>query len=310
MDTSKSSSTTRSPSFSEGSAKTSSGKSDASSVGKERDEDFTKDNAASPVDLECQIQAERITKLLDEVIYKTKLSICLPKLVHEFNILSSILSPHHLDDLGDISLKNRLNPELGHLLYILKNRPEPWLAYLQQTEQFRDLMLRQMTGTAADELAAKYKIQIIAKLEREVSLYKHESDIKLKKKILDSDRQMVLATRSHDVKYEMLKDEDIETKAGYENVLKRHLTDETNQREKLAEQNTKFIPLMEEREIEYHQEMTEKLNWFLVQHAARVIQYSWRNVLANRAEKKKLKKLEKKMLQAAEEALKKRPVKK
>lgn len=55
--------------------------------------------AASPIDLECHIQAERITKLLDEAIYKIKLSICLPRLVHEFKTLNSTLTVQHLEDL-------------------------------------------------------------------------------------------------------------------------------------------------------------------------------------------------------------------
>lgn len=45
---------------------------------------------------------------------------------------------------------------------------------------------------------------------------------------------------------------------------------------------------MEEREAEYHQEMTAKMNKFIIEHAAKVIQYSWREVLANRLEKKKV----------------------
>lgn len=57
---------------------------------------------------------------------------------------------------------------------------------------------------------------------------------------------------------------------------------------KLAEQDKDYIPLMAEREAEYHQEMTEKMNKFLLEHAARVIQCAWREVLANRAEKKKV----------------------
>lgn len=45
---------------------------------------------------------------------------------------------------------------------------------------------------------------------------------------------------------------------------------------------------MKEREEEYHAEMTAKLNVFIMEHAARVIQFAWREVLANRAEKKKV----------------------
>lgn len=55
--------------------------------------------AASPIDLECHIQAERITKILDEAIYKTKLAVCLPILVPEFLTLSSILSSQHMEEL-------------------------------------------------------------------------------------------------------------------------------------------------------------------------------------------------------------------
>lgn len=47
---------------------------------------------------------------------------------------------------------------------------------------------------------------------------------------LDSDRQMVLATRSHLVKSEVLKEEEIETRELYENILKAHLIEEKNQR--------------------------------------------------------------------------------
>ncbi|CAH0715359.1 unnamed protein product, partial [Brenthis ino] len=391
----------------------------------ERDEEnFTKDNAASPIDLECHIQAERITKILDEAVYKTKLALCLPNLVQEYRTLSSILSPQHMEDLififeqydnplfsasllnmaamedikaGDVSLKNRLNPELGHLMYIMNSYPAlrpkveemmeemkteyselgemrqsaSGIEYLLTLEHFRQLMVRQMETTAAEELAAKIKTrkleasnekliakikeyteklkeenerfeetmklkaELIAKLEKELATLNQEADIKLKKKILDSDRQMVLATRAHLVKNEMLKEEEVESREMYENLLKSHLIEEKNQRarrfkvetqllswlqkydlemgdkqieldeftekyedelqkceeleKKLAEQDNEYIPLMEEREKEYHQEMTEKMNKFLTEHAARVIQHAWREVLANRAEKKRLK---------------------
>lgn len=55
--------------------------------------------ALSPIDLEALIQTERITKILDECVYKTRLAICLPELVKEFNTLSSILSSENMDDL-------------------------------------------------------------------------------------------------------------------------------------------------------------------------------------------------------------------
>lgn len=58
--------------------------------------------------------------------------------------------------------------------------------------------------------------------------------------------------------------------------------------DKLAQQDLEYVPLMEEREKEYHQEMTDKFNKFLIEHAARVIQVSWRDVLANRAEKRRV----------------------
>ncbi|XP_045498644.1 dynein regulatory complex protein 10-like isoform X1 [Colias croceus] len=415
-----SSGTLQSSTFSE-SSRTGSSRSQRSA----KDEpDFTKDNAASPIDLECHIQAERITKILDEAIYKTKLAICLPNLVQEYRTLNSILSSQHMEDLififeqydnplfstsllnmaamedikaGDVSLKNRLNPELGHLMYILNSYPQlrpkviemveemkqeyaeyvetrrriPGLEYLLTFEKFRDLMVQQMETTAAEELAAKLntrklegsnqkliekineytqslkeendsfvetmklKSEIIAKLEHELAILNRDADLKLKKKILDSDRQMVLATRAHLVKNEMLKEEEAESRELYENVLRKNLIDEKNQRArrfkvetqllswlqkydlemgdkqveldeftekyeeelqkceeleiKLAEQDKEYIPLMEEREAEYHQEMTEKMNKFLLEHAARVIQCAWRDVLANRAEKKRLK---------------------
>ncbi|XP_045772440.1 dynein regulatory complex protein 10-like [Maniola jurtina] len=427
-----SSGTLQSPSTYSGSSKTGStrsGETDKAEV------DLTKDNAASPIDLECHIQAERITKILDEAVYKTKLALCLPNLVQEYRTLSSILTPQHMDDLififeqydnplfstsllnmaamedikgGDVSLKNRLNPELGHLMYIMNSYPalrpkveemiqemkdefteageakqlSPGLEYLQVLEHFRDLMVRQMNTSAAEELTEKLntrkleasnekliakireytdnlkaesqkfeetmamKADIISKLEKELAVLNFEADVKLKKKILDSDRQMVLATRAHIVKNELLKEEEVESKEMYENLLRAHLIEEKNQRArrfkvetqllswlqkydlemgdkqveldeftekyddelekcdnleiKLAEQDKEYIPLMAEREEEYHQEMTAKMNKFIVEHAARVIQSAWREVLANRAEKKKLKKKQKQMQLAQE----------
>ncbi|KAJ8722235.1 hypothetical protein PYW08_004637 [Mythimna loreyi] len=427
MDAPSTTGTYQSSSTYSGSSKNSSKKS-AASV--DREIDLTKDNVASPIDLECHIQCERITKILDDAIYKCKLAICLADLVQEYQLLNSVLSPMHMDDLififeqydnplfsasllnmavmedlkaGDLSLKNRLNPELGHLLYIMNSYPElrpkidemiakmresidstldvklmpPGFDFLMEMEHFRDLMVKQMETTAAEELSAKIntrkleasnnhllariaectatlkdeterfdrtmalKSEIIAKLEHELVLLNYEATVKLKKKILDSERQMVLATRSHAVKNEMLKEEQVESQEAYELLLKQHLIEEKNQRarrfkvetqllswlqkydlemndkqveldeftqkfeeetekceeleKRIAVQNIDYIPLMAEREAEYHQEMTDKMNKFLLDHCARVIQTAWRNVLANRAEKKKLKKLLRKL---------------
>ncbi|CAH2237407.1 jg11262 [Pararge aegeria aegeria] len=393
MDT-QSSGTLQSPSTYSGSSKTGSSKSGGTERG---EEDLTKDNAASPIDLECHIQAERITKILDEAVYKTKLALCLSNLVQEYRTLSSILTTQHMDDLIFI-FEQYDNPLFSTSLLnmaamddIKGTKVAPGLEYLLVLEQFRDLMVRQMDTTAAEELTAKIntrklegsneklrekireytenlkteskrfeetmamKADIISKLEKELALLNYEADVKLKKKILDSDRQMVLATRAHIVKNEVLLEEEVESREMYENLLRVHLIDEKNQRArrfkvetqllswlqkydlemgdkqveldeftekyedeiekcenleiKLAEQDKEYIPLMAEREEEYHQEMTEKLNKFKVEHAARVIQMAWRDVLANRAEKKKLKKLQKKM-QAAQAAAEKKAAKK
>ncbi|KAG7308454.1 hypothetical protein JYU34_005661 [Plutella xylostella] len=385
-----------------------------------RDEDFTKDNSASPIDLECYIQAERISKILGEAIFKTKLALCIPHLVQDFKNLSAILSAQDMEELififeqyenprfsgtainaaalediksGVLSVKHRLNPELSHLLAILNSYPDfkptvedivkeekpvpHGLEYLLTLERFRELMQRQTRLTAAAELAGKMrqrkieasndgyiekiheytkllheentnfeksikdKKDIIAKLEAELSWLENEASIKLKKKILDSDRQMVLASRQHAVKHELLKDEETEVRTAYETLLKTHLADEKNQRqrrfkvetqlvswlqkydaemgdkqaeldeftdkleeeerrcreleEQLAEQDKAYLPLMEEREAEYEQEMMQKMHKFMLEHAARVVQTAWREVLANRAEKKKLRKLQKKI---------------
>ncbi|XP_004927371.1 dynein regulatory complex protein 10 [Bombyx mori] len=441
MDT-QSSGTLQSPSIFSESSKTGSSRSGVADIN-EKEMDLTKDNSASPIDLECHIQTERITKILDEAIYKIKLSLCLPHFVQEYKTLSSVLSDQHMDDLififeqydnplfsdslmnvtvmedlkaGDVSLKNRLNPELGHLIYIMNSYPalapkveemieemkascvgdeaappQPGLEFLLAMEQFKELMVRQMETTAAEELAAKIstrkleasnknllhkieeystklkeeserfektmklKTEIITKLQKELAMLNHEASLKIKKKILDSERQMVLASRAHAVKNDMLKEEENECKEAYENLLRTHLADEKNQRarrfkvetqllswlqkydlemgekqieldeltekyedelqkcevleQKLAEQDKEYIPLMAEREEEYHKEMTEKMNKFMLEHAARVIQTAWRDVLANRAEKKKLKKIQKKM-QAAAAAANKKPPKK
>lgn len=57
---------------------------------------------------------------------------------------------------------------------------------------------------------------------------------------------------------------------------------------KIAEQDKEYIPLMAEREEEYQQEMLEKMTKFMMEHAAKVIQNAWREVQANRAEKKRV----------------------
>lgn len=41
---------------------------------------------------------------------------------------------------------------------------------------------------------------------------------------------MVLVSRAHEVKNELLKEEEVETREGYQNLLKLHLLDEKNQR--------------------------------------------------------------------------------
>ncbi|KAF9423888.1 hypothetical protein HW555_000946 [Spodoptera exigua] len=422
MDPSSMSGTLQSTSTYSESSKTSSRS--GQSAEKEREMDLTKDNAASPIDLECHIQCERITKILDDAIYKCKLSLCLPELVQDYRILYNLLTPPHMDDLtfifeqydnplfsaslmnvavmedlkaGDLTLKNRLNPELGHVLYIMNSYPAlrpiieemiakksklmPGFEFLMELEHFRDLMVRQMETTAAEELYAKIstkkletsnerleahikeysntlkeeterfeqmmamKEELINKLEHELVILNQEASVKLKKKILDSERQMVLATRSHTVKNELLKEEEVESREAYEQLLRQHLIDEKNQRarrfkvetqllswlqkydlemsdkqveldeftqkheeevekcqeleKQLAEQDIEYIPLMAEREAEYNQEMTEKMNKFLLDHAARVIQHAWREVLVNRAEKKKLRKIIKR-IQAAQ----------
>ncbi|XP_063624215.1 dynein regulatory complex protein 10-like [Cydia splendana] len=388
------------------------------------DFDPSMEESLSPVDLEALIQTERITKILDECVYKTKLAICLPNLVKDFQILSSILSSQNMDDLvfifeqydkpllsnsflnmealeeiksGASTLKNRLNPELGHLMYIMFSYPAlkpkveemvekmkldcqdgvmpPSLDYLVTLEQFRDLMVRQLSTTAAEELATKLKTkkleaqnaklianikekcealeaekqafeaameekrQKIKSLQDELEEIQTEASKDIKQKILDSERQMVLASRVHAVKNDMLQDEQAETTRVYKTLLATHVQEEKKLRarrlkvetqllswikkydlemtdkqielddfqqkyddevracrdleEKLKIQNVEYIPLMAEREEEYHREMKEKMEKFLREHAARVIQSAWRKVLLNRAERKKLWKLQK-----------------
>ncbi|KAI5634608.1 IQ domain-containing protein D-like [Phthorimaea operculella] len=414
----------------EGSSKSSGTASKSSGSKKEHERDLSKDNVASPIDLECHIQQERITKILDEAIYMTKLAICLPKMVQNYRVLSSRLTPQHMDDLififeqydnplfsasllnmaamddikaGDVSLRNRLNPELGHLLHILHSypslgehvdelvqqlkdeylksdddskQPSPALEYLLGFERFREIMVAQMQTTAAEELGEKIRIrkleisnakliaQIkelmetirkeqeefekmmsvkadeIAALEKELAALNEASKAKLKKKVLDSDRKMVLMSRAHAVKNELLKDEEIYTREGYNSLLHQHLVEEKAHRarrfkvetqllswlqkydvemtdkqkehdelekkyneelkrveeltKKIEEQELEYLPLMQEKEDEYHAEMTQKMQMFLLEHSARVIQNAWRQVLINRNEKRKLRALWKK----------------
>ncbi|XP_073956259.1 dynein regulatory complex protein 10-like [Choristoneura fumiferana] len=411
-----------------------------SRVTEEEERDYTQDNSLSPIDLEALIQTERITKILDECVYKTRLAICLPELVKEFNTLSSILSSENMDDLvfifeqydnplvsssllnmdameeikaGEVTLKNRLNPELGHLMYIMNSYPAlkpkveemieemklqyqgklpPALDYLVVLEWFRDLMVQQLSTSAAEELAAKFttrrleahnaklidkikeitetltrensvfeakmavKREKIESLESELSVLQVDAATKLKEKILDSERQMVLAGRAHAAKNDILQEEQAEIKRTHDNMLALNVKNEKKLRtrrfrvelqlqswiskydvemmdkqaelddfqqkyeeeiekckkleEMIGAQNIEYIPLMAEREAEYQKEMMEKMEKFRMEHAARVLQGAWRRVLANRAEKKKLRKIQKRMIAEAEAVLKKQKAKK
>lgn len=59
---------------------------------------------------------------------------------------------------------------------------------------------------------------------------------------------MVLATRAHIVKNEMLKEEEIESREMYENLLKTHLIDEKNQRARRCD----FIKLFVIRQYSFY----------------------------------------------------------
>ncbi|GBP46504.1 Dynein regulatory complex protein 10 [Eumeta japonica] len=403
----------------------------------------------SPIDMECKIQAERITKILDETVYKTKLAICIPYLVREYSILSKILTDEDVENLlyifdlydnpmtcaslmdatvleeikeGNLSFKNRLNPDLGQMIYILNSYPalKPRIEeridqmrmeceeiekdtptaeeqntltaidYLRNLELFRELMVVKVNKTAEQELSEKFnarklevsnaklttqiqeyqtklreeneqfqaimkqKEKTIEQMKQELALLEQNAAASLRKKIIESEREMVLESRTHAIKVELLQEEEAEAKEAHENMLRRNLLEEKNLRTrrckvetqllswlqkydlemgdkqlevdeytekyeeqlrifeelqaKLVEQDLEYIPLMEERDNEYHQEMTAKMNKFMLEHAARVIQHAWREVLANRAEKKRLRRLirEKKRRKAEEAALAKK----
>ncbi|XP_063624216.1 dynein regulatory complex protein 10-like [Cydia splendana] len=386
-------------------------------------------SGVSPIDMECNIQTERITKCLDKLVYQTKLALCIPALMRD-KILTNILPATDLQEVvfifyqyddsfsnscmnmnaiedvqaGDMSLKHRVNSDLSYLLCTLCSypalkphverlvekmkrdtlcsgdqsiNPSAGLNHLLKLEEFRDLMVRRMKTTAAEEISAvirtkkleksnieclnkiaedkkclheekleheeqtRSKTELKARLKRELQELQRKSSIGRKKQILDSERQMVLATRAHKVKYEILKEEQAESKELYNNSLTINMTAEKRLRDrrrkvetqllswvqkydlemtakqeeldgitqqyedevkkcnelklKLEKQNEEFFPLMEEKEGEYHQEMTAKLDKFIVEHAARVIQTAWRDTLQNRAEKRRLIKLKHKM---------------
>ncbi|XP_047991104.1 dynein regulatory complex protein 10-like isoform X2 [Leguminivora glycinivorella] len=388
--------------------------------------------------MECNIQTERITKCLDKLVYRTKLALSIPALMRD-PILAQILSPKDLDDIafiifqydgpiashsctnmsafedvkaGDMSLKNRVNPDLSIMLCTLTNYTalmphverivekmkidnlscleqclsSHGLNYLLKLETFRDLMVERMSTTAAEEISAiirtrkfeksnndclvkiadqkrlvdeklehekqvRHKTEVIAQLKRELKENGLKSAALRKKQVLDSERQMVLATRAHKVKYQMLKEEEVESRELYDKALtgnmhaEKQLRDRRRKAEtqlqswlqkydaemavkqeemdeitqeyedefkkcqelklKLAAQDKEFFPLMEEKEGEYHQEMTAKLETFIIEHAARVIQYAWRTTCKNREEKKQLTKLRRKMEAEKEAAARK-----
>ncbi|XP_063536038.1 dynein regulatory complex protein 10-like [Cydia strobilella] len=395
---------------------------------------------SSPMDMECNIQTERITKCLDKLVYQTKLALCIPALMRD-KILADILTSRDLDDVefiilqyddpfssnscmnmiaigdieaGDMSLTNRVNPDLSYLMCTLCSYPalkphverlvenmkrdtlcstnqslksSPGLNHLLKLEEFRELMVQRMKTTAAEEISAmictrkleksnheclkkiaednkclqeeklelekqiRHKMEVITVLKQELQANQQKSSIVRKKQILDSERQMVLATRAHKVKYQMLKEEEVESQELYGRSLGNNMTAEKQQRDrrrkvetqlqswvqkydlemsakqeeldeitqqcddevekckelklKLEKQNEEFFPLMEEKDGEYHQEMTAKLDNFIVEHAARVIQYAWRTTLKNRDEKKQLTKLRRKMEAEKEAAARK-----
>ncbi|XP_061716406.1 dynein regulatory complex protein 10-like isoform X2 [Cydia pomonella] len=382
-------------------------------------DEFEKVGDSSPIDMECHIQTERITKCLDKLVYQTKLALCIPALMRD-KILAEILTSKDLDDFefiifqyedplssnscmnmiaiedmqaGDMSLRNRVNPDLSYLMCTLCSYPElrphverlvensikssNGLNHLLKLEQLRDLMVQRMKTTAAEEISAiirtrkleksnnecldkiaedskclqeeklnhenriRHKMEVIAQLKRDLKVNEQKSSVTRNKQILNSERQMVLATRAHKVKYQMLKEEEVESQELYGKSLSNNMVaekqlrdrrrkvemqlqswlqkydleisakqeelDETTQQYddeikkckqlklKLEKQDKEFIPLMEEKDAEYHQEMTAKMDNFIIEHAARVIQYAWRTTLQNRDEKKKLMKLKKKM---------------
>ncbi|XP_063383558.1 dynein regulatory complex protein 10-like [Cydia fagiglandana] len=405
-----------------------------------QDQNVGDSSGSSPIDMECNIQTERITKSLDKLVYRTKLSLCIPALMRD-KILTNILSSRYFQDAafiifqyvgdnafskscinmnavkdvqaGNMSLKHRVNSDLSHLLCTLCSYPalephverlvekmkrdtlcsgdqsikSPGLNHLLKLEEFRDLMVQRMKTTAAEEMSAvirtrkleksnieclnkiaedkkciqeeklqheeqyRHKVEVIAQLKRDIQELQQKFSIGKKKQILDSERQMVLATRSHKVKYEILKEEVADSKEVYNNSLIINMTAEKQLRDrrrkvetqllswvqkydlemtakqqeldevtkqyedevkkcnelelKLQKQNEEFFPLMEERDAEYHQEMTAKLDKFIVEHAARVIQTAWRDTLKNRAEKKRLIKLKNKMQAEKQAAAKK-----
>ncbi|XP_063624771.1 dynein regulatory complex protein 10-like [Cydia splendana] len=311
-----------------------------------------RDDGSSPMDMERIIQTDRITKSLDKLVYQTKLAICINNLMND-NILANILTKKHLDAVtstiyqyhrpvyeyaasliniaaaddisaGDLSLKNRVNPDLCFMMYTLCSYPElkphveriteqvkgpsVGLKYLQKLEEFRDLMVIQMKTTAADELAAiintrkleksnneslekiredkecleqekldheqimREKLELIEQLKQELELNHHKAIIKRKKEILDSERQMVVATRAHTVKYQMLKEEAEETQDGYHSLLHRGLLAEKQLRDRrrkcevqlqswLQKYDVEMIVKQEELDelIKVHEEEREKI---------------------------------------------------
>ncbi|XP_063363985.1 dynein regulatory complex protein 10-like [Cydia amplana] len=403
-------------------------------------EEFETVGDLSAMDMECDIQTERITKSLDKLVYQTKLALCIPALKRG-KILTNILTSRDLDDVkliilqyddpfsskstmnmnaledmqaGDMSLRNRVNTDLSNLMSTLYSYPalkphveklvenmkrdtlcsknqsiksSPGLNYLLKLEEFRDLMVQRMKTTAAEEISAIIRTrkleklndeslkkiaedkkclqeeklehekqyrqngEVIAQLKRELQVNQQKSAGVRKKQILESERLMVLATRAHKVRYQMLKEEEVESRELYDRSLSNNMTAEKQLRDhrrkvesqlqtwlqkydlemsakqkdldeitqqyddeakkckelerKLEKQDKEFFPLMEEKENEYHQEMTAKLDKFIVEHAARVIQYAWRTTLQNRNEKKTLIKLRRKMEAEKQAAAKK-----
>ncbi|KAH9627931.1 hypothetical protein HF086_015375, partial [Spodoptera exigua] len=259
--------------------------------------------AASPIDLECHIQCERITKILDDAIYKCKLSLCLPELVQDYRILYNLLTPPHMDDLTFI-FEQYDNPLFSASLMNVavmedlkaqreiqendKSKLMPGFEFLMELEHFRDLMNIQILlkeETERFEQMMAMKEELINKLEHELVILNQEASVKLKKKMFKVETQLLSWLQKYDLE---MSDKQVEldefTQKHEEEVEKCQELEK-----QLAEQDIEYIPLMAEREAEYNQEMTEKMNKFLLDHAARVIQHAWREVLVNRAEKKKRK---------------------
>ncbi|KOB79012.1 Uncharacterized protein OBRU01_00344 [Operophtera brumata] len=109
-------------------------------------------------------------------------------------------------------------------------KPQSSLEYVLAMEQFREIMMDQMSTSAAEELAIKFKTRKLEALNAKL-IQKIAGDDEVE---VRNDRQAGARTRNgllrRNNQAEKENEEEVECKEAYEHMLQQHIIDEKNQR--------------------------------------------------------------------------------